>query len=120
MGSCPMNGFLSYVWVLVLCLGSCLMFGFLSYVMGSCLIFLSMFSNQVVYVAQLLGPNALSPRPTVGRTHGRTDERAGGRAEILENDKIKKTRSEILCKKTCLTASHHFSKALREKNVACG
>ena len=69
-----------------------------------------MFSNNVVCVAQVLGPGPKGPgpRPTVGRTGRRTD----GRAEIFEkNVKIKKARSEILYKKTCLPAPHHFSKA---------
>ena len=51
------------------------------------------------------GPKGLGPGPTVGRTDGR----AGGNSRKIV--KIKKTRSKILYKKTCLPALHHFSKA---------
>ena len=68
-----------------------------------------MFSSKVVYVAKVLGPRARAQGPRA-QAHGRADGRAGGNSR--KNVKIKKTRSEILYKKTCLTAPHHFSKAL--------
>ena len=55
--------------------------------------------------AQGPGPRAQGPRPTGGRADGRAD------GKTLKVVKIKKTRSEIPDKKTCLAAPHHFSKA---------
>lgn len=65
-----------------------------------------------------MGPWAQGPR-VGGRTDGRAGGRADGRADgkTLKVVKLKKTRSEIPFKKTCLTAPHHFLRLLGGKKT---